>query len=373
MTGVLQSAQNGPQHDDAPEARDAVARLHRLELHFAQIQRLAQLGSWEWDIASDVVTWSDELYRMCGIAPGEIHATYEALLGRIHPDDRDLVNDAVRQAFADRGSFAFDHRLVRADGDVRWFHGRGSVIADEHGEPQRVDGVVIDITERKRSELVLQEFISNASHALRTPAAAIIQVAHVLGDTTLRSEDREAAMGALGRQSQRLHYLATNLFDLVALDKDTPSVMLGLSVMLGPVPLADGVLKAAASSPPAGDAKLRIDIDPDIAVLAEPIELERLFANLLTNAHTHGGPNVSVTANRQADEVIVEVRDDGPGIPAEYQQDLFEPFAKRRSDGKGSGLGLAIVHQLMVTFGGTISYHDAEPHGSVFTLRFAVP
>lgn len=372
MTGVLHGAPAGPQHDGAKGRPDAAARLDRLEFQFAEIQRLALLGSWEWDIVSDVVTWSDELYRMCGVAPGEIKATYEALLGCIHPDDRDMVDDAVRQAFADRGSYTFDHRLVRPDGDVRWLHARGNVITDEQGEPQRLDGVVVDITERKRAELVLQDFIANASHALRTPAAAIIQVSHVLADSNLGAKDREAAMGALARQSKRLHYLATNLFDLTALDKETPSVMLGLSVMLGPVPLADRVRNAAAATPPAGGAKLTIDIGADIAVLAEPSELERLFANLLANAHAHGGPNVSVTARRLADEVIVEVRDDGPGVPADYQQDLFVPFAKRRSNGQGSGLGLAIVHQLMGTFGGTVSYHDADPHGSVFTLRFAV-
>jgi C4-dicarboxylate-specific signal transduction histidine kinase len=79
-----------------------------------------------------------------------------------------------------------------------------------------------------------------------------------------------------------------------------------------------------------------------------------------------------VTASRLADEVIVDVRDDGPGIADEHLQDLFAPFANRQTAGQGPGLGLAIVHQLMVAFGGAISYHRADPHGSVFTLRFAV-
>ncbi|HEY8620344.1 MAG TPA: HAMP domain-containing sensor histidine kinase [Dermatophilaceae bacterium] len=287
---------------DTAAPTDVCARLHRLERQLAQIQRLAQFGSWEWDIAKNVVTSSDELYRICGVA--------------------------------------------------------------------------IDVTERRRSEQFLREFIGNASHALGTPAAVIMQAAHVLADDALGAKDHEAAMGALLRQSKRLHDLSTNLFDLVALDKGAPSVMLGLSIMLGPVALADRVRKAAAAIPPADGATptidITIDIAADIAVLAEPSELERVFVNLLDNAQTHGGPNVSVTASRLADEVIVDVRDDGAGVPDDHLQDLFAPFAKRQTAGQGPGLGLAIVHQLMVAFGGAVSYHRAKPHGSVFTLRFSV-
>ena len=354
---------------------DAPARLHRLERQFAEIQRLANFGSWEWDIATDVVTWSDELYRILGLAPGDLQPALGAILDRAHPDDRDMLGVTVRRAIADRVSYALDHRLVRPDGDVRWCHSRGTVIANGRGEQPRLYGVTIDITERRRSEQFLREFISNAAHALGTPSAVIVQAAHVLADSTLAKSDYDAAMGALTRQSTRLRELSTNLFDLVALDTSAPSVMFGLSIMLGPVTLADKVRKAAEGLSPlrgvALDVDIDIDIDDDIAVLAEPAELERVFVNLLTNAQIHGGPNISVTASRLAGEVIVEVCDDGPGIPNEYLQSLFAPFAKRQAAGQGPGLGLAIVHQLMRAFGGAVSYHRVEPHGSVFALRFS--
>jgi len=368
MNDVARGAHEDPLHD--VEA-DAPARLHRLERQLAEIQRLAHFGSWEWDMATDVVTWSGELHRIFGLEPGTLEPTYEAVISRFHPDDRDMVVEAAQRAIADRGSSALYARLVRPDGEVRWLHSLGRVIVDERGEPQSCFGVAIDITERRRSEQFLREFIGNAAHALGTPAAVILQAGHVLADSTLAIADRELAMGALTRQSKRLHDLSINLFDLVALDKDAPSVMLGLSMLLGPVPLADAVLMAAAESPPADDATLTIDIAADIAVLAEPIELERVFVHLLANAQAHGGPNVSVTARRMADEVIVDVRDDGPGVPHEHLPDLFAPFATRRGAGQGSGLGLAVVHRLMEAFGGAISYRGAEPHGSQFTLRFS--
>jgi PAS domain S-box-containing protein len=369
MTKAIDIAEGGRQ--DTTAAIDVSARLHMLERQFAQIQRLAQFGSWEWDIAADAVTWSNELYRISGVGPGEVEATYEGILDRIHPDDREMVDDAVRRAIAERASYAFDHRLVRPDGEVRWLHSRGDVIADSRGDAQRLTGVAIDFTDRRRSEQFLREFIGNASHALGTPAAVIIQAAHVLASDTLGSADHDAAMDALVRQSTRLHELSTNLFDLVALDKGAPSVMLGLSIMLKPVALADRVRKAAAATPTADGATLTIEIADDITVLAEPIELERVFVNLLANARLHGGRTVLVSASQLADEVIVDVSDDGPGVPDDQLRDLFAPFAKRQTAGHGPGLGLAIVHQLMLAFGGAISYHRVQPHGSVFTLRFS--
>ena len=368
MSEVAGGTQKDPSHDTDS---DMQARLHRVERQFAEIQRLAHFGSWEWDIATDTVTWSDELYRICGVEPGTLEPTYDAVMSLNHPDDRDMVAGTVQRAIAERGSWALDARLVRPDGDIRWLHSLGRVIVDEHGEPQSCFGLAVDITERRHSEQFLREFIGNAAHALGTPAAVILQSAHVLADSALSVADRELAMGALIRQSTRLHDLSINLFDLVALDKDAPSVMFGLSMLLGPVPLAETVRKAAAASPPPKETRLTIDIASDIAVLAEPIELERAFVHLFANARVHGGPNVSVTASRRADEVIVEVRDDGPGVPNEYLPGLFAPFAKRRVAGQGSGLGLAVVNRLMEAFGGAISYRRAEPHGSLFTLRFS--
>lgn len=355
----------GDQRAGAPADDDVVARLARLEAQFAEIQRLAQLGSWEWDVAANVVTWSDELYRMYGVAPGAFEATYEAFLSRIHADDRDMVNDTVQRAYADCASYAFDHRLVRPDGSVRWLHGRGNVLANERGEPERLYGVAIDITARKRSERFLRDFIANASHELRTPAAAISQAAHLLAGDALSAGDRAMAMEALMRQAERLRGLSTNLLDLAALDEGARSVI------LGPVALEEHVRNAAAALPIVQRATLTLDIAAGLTVMAEPVELQRVFVNLLANANVHGGPNVSVSARRHADEVIVAVSDDGPGVSEDYLHNLFAPFGKNRTGGQGSGLGLAIVHRLMAAFGGAISYQQAEPHGSVFTLRFA--
>lgn len=346
---------------DGPES--PATRLDRLERQFAEIQRLAHSGSWEWDIASNVVTWSDELYRIYGVEPKEFEATYDAFISRIHPDDQEMVNQTVQRAYGECSSYAFDHRLVRRDGAVRWLHGRGEVIADEQGSPRRLYGIAVDITERKRSEEFLRDFIANASHELRTPASAISQAAHLLTDGRLSAADRDATVTALARQADRLRDLTTNLLDLAALERGPDFVI------LRPVALGAQV-RAAAQAAPTIDG-LQIDIADDLEVMADPTQLERVFVNLLANAQAYGGPSVSVCARSIGDEVLTEVRDDGPGVPEAFHQSLFAPFATGRVAGGGSGLGLAIVHQLMAAFGGTIAYRPGDGGGALFTLRFA--
>jgi two-component system sensor kinase FixL len=134
----------------------------------AEAQRVAHIGSWEWHIATNRLTWSDELYRLFGLKPQECALDYETYLARLHPDDRVLVDRAIQRAQQERQPFAFDHRIILPDGTVRWLHGRGEVSVAETGQPIRLQGTAQDITERKRAELALhasEERFSRAFHA----------------------------------------------------------------------------------------------------------------------------------------------------------------------------------------------------------------
>jgi PAS domain S-box-containing protein len=132
-------------------------RLRRSEAALANAQAVAHLGSWEWDVPTNVVTWSDELYRLYGLQPQEISISYEGFLERVHPDDRELVQEIIGRAYQTGEPFEFDHRLVRPDGSVRWSHAQGRVILDEAGQPVRMVGTGQDATERKQAEQALQE------------------------------------------------------------------------------------------------------------------------------------------------------------------------------------------------------------------------
>ncbi len=172
---------------DVTDSVMAAEALRRSESRLAEAQSTARLGSWEWDIAADRVTWSDELCNLYGVAPANFVASYHGYLDRIHPEDRELVESAIGVAFETREEFAFDHRVVRPDGTVAWLHGRGRVEVGADGAPARMHGTAADITERvalqqELAELVLVDeltglhnrrgFVTLADHQLKVAGRA---------------------------------------------------------------------------------------------------------------------------------------------------------------------------------------------------------
>jgi PAS domain S-box-containing protein len=137
---------------DVTERVRAERVLARREAQLAEAQRLAHLGSWERDIATGRLTWSDELYRIYGLEPQEIPASFEAFMEHVHPDDAARVR-AINEAAVRSGEpFESQARILRPDGEVRHYHSRGVVLRDASGRPSRLVGVVQDAAERLRAE-----------------------------------------------------------------------------------------------------------------------------------------------------------------------------------------------------------------------------
>ncbi|MBW3630493.1 MAG: PAS domain S-box protein, partial [Gemmatimonadetes bacterium] len=144
-------------------ARDITARK-RAEQEVArsvellrEAERIAHMGSWEWDISTGEILWSDEMYRLFGLEPSGGPITYERYIGLIHPDDRGAMQQTVERALSDHEPYAVDHRVIRPDGFVRHIHGRGHVVLDRRGEPTRVMGSGQDVTERRAAEEALRQ------------------------------------------------------------------------------------------------------------------------------------------------------------------------------------------------------------------------
>jgi two-component system, sensor histidine kinase and response regulator len=137
--------------------RDSVENaLRKRERELAEAQRVGQLGSWEWDVAADSTSWSDELYRIFGLTPEELKPTFEGFLAHVHPEDRALINEAVGAAL--RGEeLDLICRFIRPVGEVGWIHSRGEVIRDEAGVPLLMRGTALDVTVSKRTEEALQD------------------------------------------------------------------------------------------------------------------------------------------------------------------------------------------------------------------------
>lgn len=150
--------------------------LMRRERQLADAQRLAKLGSWEWDLKTDTVVWSDELYRIFGLRPNEFRATYEDYLKRVHPEDRSKTDALIKATLEASGSFIYEKRIIRSDGSVRILFSCGEVIVDNEKRPVRMVGFAQDVTERKEIEQRLESSVSLLNSILESTADGILAV-----------------------------------------------------------------------------------------------------------------------------------------------------------------------------------------------------
>jgi PAS domain S-box-containing protein len=201
------------------EARSAAERLARTELELAATQRLAHVGSWQWNVAGNTVAWSDELYRIYGIVPGAFAGTYEAFAARVHPDDLKSTELLLFSVLRDPRPFSYQHRIVRPDGTVRMLDTRGEVVTDDAGNPSGLYGNCWDITEMWLTTQELERSVSLLQATLESTQDGILVV-----DTDRRVSaynDRFLKLWRLPRELAEQHDDVA-LLDAVARQLDDP-------------------------------------------------------------------------------------------------------------------------------------------------------
>jgi len=153
-----------------------VTRALANERRLRDAQRVAHVGSWEWDVVQNKVSWSDEMYCIYGVSPDDFAGSFEGFLSRVMGDDLEETKRVVFGAFKSPGPFVFDHRIIRPDGDVRMLHTRGDVIVNDAGKPIRMIGSCWDITERWRTARALERSNSLLRATLDATADGIMVV-----------------------------------------------------------------------------------------------------------------------------------------------------------------------------------------------------
>jgi PAS domain S-box-containing protein len=350
------------------ERVEAERMLERANARLAEAQELAHIGSWEWDIASDRVTWSDELYRLYGLQPQSVKIDYETYVARVHPDDRERVQDAVRDATDARRPFAFEHRIQLDDEQTRWVQGQGRVIVDDTGTPVRMVGTSQDITERKRVDELRDSILSAVSHELRTPLTSIIGFAVTLKEkgASLAEQTRGEMVDHLANQAHKLERLLSDLLDLDRLRRGFVQPSFRVSDV--------GELVAQVASDYA-DSNRAIEVEADRAFAEiDPPKIERVIDNLLANAvkHTPPGTAIRVVVRAQDGGVLVEVNDRGSGIAEAERKSIFEIFTRGSTGAPdlsgGTGIGLSLVAQFTAMHGGRAWVEDNPGGGSSFRV-----
>ena len=174
----------------------------RLFQELTEAQRIAKVGSYEWDVVNDVIVASDELHAMYGVSREEFGATYDAFIELVHPADRDIVHAAVRDALGGTDSFDFEVRVRRGDGTSLWIRGRGELFRDAAGDPLRVRGTHQDVSDAKAAQAALEDLVAQntllqAIASAANEAATLDEVLVVGQSLLLRHDDWVRARGYL--------------------------------------------------------------------------------------------------------------------------------------------------------------------------------
>ncbi|MFB2968736.1 PAS domain S-box protein [Aerosakkonema sp. BLCC-F183] len=142
---------------DISDRKLAEEALRESESRLALALEAAQMGTWDWDMKAERVVWSERTEFIFDLAPGSFPGTAEAFFSCIHPEDRPALEQAIQLAIEERTSYSIETRIIWPDGTVRWLACIGNIICESNGEPDRMTGVMMDITERKLAEEALQE------------------------------------------------------------------------------------------------------------------------------------------------------------------------------------------------------------------------
>jgi PAS domain S-box-containing protein len=367
------------------ERQRAEEALRRSEASLAEAQRIARLGNWEWDIASNELTWSDETYRIFGLAPQEFRPTYEGFLSFIHPDDLMAVNHQVEEGLKFGKYAPYDYRIVRRDGSIRSVQALGETRFNQTGQPLMMLGTVQDITELKqaeehlkrtlldleRSNRDLEDFAYISSHDLQEPLRKIANFSDMLAQQYRDQLDEQSVryFGYVTEGARRMQALINDLLSYSRVGR--------AELRLIPAPLEE-ILQGTLNDLHALIKENRAEIshDPLPTLKVNPHQMGQLLQNLIANAikfHNDRPPRIHLSARQEGREWQVCVRDNGIGFEPQYAEGIFTVFKRLHGQGEypGTGIGLAICKKIVERHGGRI-WAKSEP-GRGATFCFTIP
>ena len=368
---------------------DAQAALLRCRQHLAAAQRITRCGSWELelgdlsDIDANPLRWSDEVFRIFGYEPGAIAVTNENFFRAVHPDDRERIGAAVREAIETGKLYSIDHRVIRPDGSIRIVHEQSEIQYDAAGRPARMIGTVQDVTEQRATEAQLAfrdrmvsvgTLAAGVAHEIDNPLAAVCAnlglLAGAVAELAERAEIppemhdriRNASEGA-----DRVRAIVRDLMVLSRIDElrrgpvDVTSVLeSALRMTLHELRDRARVIRDYGAVPPVDGNEAR---------------LGQVFLNLIRNAAQAipgGDPerhHIRIAcATDERGRVVVAIADTGCGIPPELRPHIFAPFVTTKPPGEGTGLGLSICQRIVAGLGGEIDFTTELGRGTEFRV-----
>jgi len=332
------------------------------------------IGVWEWDLPTGELRWDERMHHIYRIEPNVDSNCRDVWRLRVDPTDLPRVEAELAAAVADQGHFKSEFRIFWPNGEQRHIKAAAQVLRGDDGGASRLVGIDLDITETKRLERIKSEFVSTVSHELRTPLTSIRgALGLIVNDAAgVVPDSVKSLLRIADRNAERLGVLVEDLLDAERLENGK----LGFELQDQPLrPLIQQSLDANA--PYAAQHRVALalasDVTEEIIARINGQRILQIMTNLLSNAVKFSPPGgcVSVAVVKAAvDRVRVSVRDQGPGVSAEFQMRIFTLFTQGdASDARpkgGTGLGLAISKSIVEHMGGVIGFESSEAGGATF-------
>ena len=369
------------------EQAQASAALERREAQLEEAQAIAKLGSWDLDLATDVVEASDELRRLFGFTDDAINSNFDEYMTRIHPDDRSEVDQTMETALESHADYSCGFRVVRPDGSVRHLSAVGKVVTDEEGTPVRLVGTCQDVTDREILERKLGQaqkmdavgqLAGGIAHDFNNLLAVIASYGQFALDAVPENDPLREDLKQIITAGRKGAALTRQLLTFSRKEVVRP-------VVFSP---ADAIAETQKLLARALRENIRLSTEMCAEVWDIKMdrgELEQVLMNLAINAQDAmpGGGAIIIEADnvsfapggqprgldvQPGNYVRISVSDTGVGMTRALQSRIFEPFFTTKGVGEGTGLGLATVYGIVTRAGGGLSLYSEPGEGTTFRV-----
>ncbi len=374
---------------------NALARKHadqelcESEARLSLAADAAAAALWRLDLAARCFWLTKKTRELFAFGSDEI-VTFDRFLNQVHPEDRELVRETLRQVLESRGEVRVEYRVLQPDGRVQWMSSRGRVQCNGSEQPHYLMGVTVDITEAKRAATEMQELRLQIWHADRVAQTGAITA-------SLAHELNQPLTGILSTAQAGLRFMAGGnadcalireiLSNIVHDTKRAGGVINGLRAMLRhketrrePIKLGatiQEVLDLVHSELISRQVEVRQNLDPDLTVVADKGQIQQVLLNLVMNALEAMQDQPAerrhlklALARTETGEALVSLRDSGPGIPHGGQEKLFEAFWTTKQE--GMGIGLAVSRSIIESHGGRLWFANTPDPGATFCFSLPV-
>ena len=352
------------------EQRRIAVQLERERTRLVEAQEVANIGSWEAELHSLNVIWSEQTHRIFETDPSRFHPTRPKFSEFIHPEDRAKVDAAFEASLDKRSPSTVEYRIVMPDGRVKILEERWQAFHDEEGKPIRVAGTCRDITERVRAEEELRRL---SGQLLRLQDEERRSIARDLHDSTGQNlvvlattlGQLHASIPSSARKLRKLASEGQELADRCIREVRTLSYLLH-PPMLDEAGLEDAIRHYLDGFSERTGVKVTLEISPRFGRLAPDAEvaLFRVIQESLTNIHRHSGSlQARIRVARDPQTITLEVSDKGSGIPGNQRKRTGELPARL-------GVGIPSMHERVKLLGGRLAF---ESTSGGTTVRVTIP